>query len=155
MLGDVCPASLMPSGLALQSLSWHAGFLIGGAIGGSLAQPSGEFFEDIPYVLPMTIASLMCLAITILFVCGIKETLVPRQDTMDNSSETSFWIVLCDPAVVFLFIAYGISSFVQTSLVDLIPLWCWSNRDHGGLEYDIKKIGSVIMFASIIGSIVQ
>jgi hypothetical protein len=44
---------------------------------------------------------------------------------------------------------------IQTGMIDLIPLWLWSDKDLGGLEYSQQKIGMLMLISALSTAVVQ
>ena len=40
-------------------------------------------------------------------------------------------------------------------MIELIPLWCWAERESGGLEYSVAYIGIVMMLSAVINATIM
>jgi len=84
ILGDVSDDSNQAVGLALLSVGWGSGLLLGPTIGGHLSEPAEKFafftakelklFESYPYLLPNMISALACFLMFVITLVYLPET---------------------------------------------------------------------------------
>lgn len=84
ILGDVSDDSNQAVGLALLSVGWGSGLLLGPTIGGHLSEPAQKFaffaakelklFESYPYLLPNMLSAIACLIMFVITLVYLPET---------------------------------------------------------------------------------
>jgi Na+/melibiose symporter-like transporter len=144
----------------------NTGIIISSFLGGTFANTRGTkfaqmlpLFETFPYLLPMLLASVFPLLSGCLAYFYLEETLATRKEVSsengdDPTPETSVKALFTWQISLIIF-SFGIISLFGVALLALVPLFCFTALDKGGLGFDARQIGWVISQRSISVMIIQ
>ena len=164
-MSEVTPPALQAKVMSCYTLGWYYGQVAGFSIGGLLAHPekigivSGGIFARFPYLLPNLVCSVLgFIALTGVIFC-FKETLTPykpaNSSTVALTSSSHPFAVFRSANLRSMVCMYSINMFCDTGFVETYPLWCWSSKDKGGLNFDPQEIGGILTVSYIAMICVQ
>ena len=165
-VSEVTPKPLQAKAMSCYALGWYYGQMAGYSVGGLLVHPekTGIATEgvlvDFPYLLP----NLVCSGIALVSLIGVifcftetlpapKPTPVPKfPGSTQSSTPFSF---LKSTQVTGVFSMYSLQVFCNTGFIETFPLWCWSSKEHGGVNFDPHEIGTTLTVSYIAMICVQ
>jgi hypothetical protein len=148
-------------------------------LGGSLANTRGwaiarviPIFETFPYLLPMVLASMFPLVSGTLAFCFLEETLPPKASPVVDELEEvameqgvpnhqalkqSKALVrdLMTRHIILVVGAFAIMSLTVIALGALLPLFCFTPIEQGGLGMGSQSIGAIISSRSVVVLAIQ
>jgi hypothetical protein len=164
--------------VSLFPICLNGGIIIASFLGGQLANTRGTFlartfpiFETFPYLLPMLLASLFPMISGLCALFFLKETLstkirkideedvvedegVVRRKDVDGPTKASS-SELVTKHIGLLIFTFAVQSFVGISMNALLPLFCFTPIESGGLGMDSESIGYVISQRSVTVLLLQ
>jgi MFS family permease len=149
---ECVPDDSASTAMMMYSTGYTIGEVLGTAIGGFT---TGRGLENYPYALPNLIVAGLSAVILLLFWLYFKETLPVSGRCTEPFSCKGLFYIMQDRVVLMLLVAYGLSSFVSEAITQLIPLLCWADRSHGGLNMDPQMISGVLTAAMCIAVVLQ
>jgi hypothetical protein len=133
-------------------------------IGGTFANTRGTaignaipLFDKYPYAFPMILSSLFPLISGLSALFFLKETLPENlhEERERASPEDKSLQSLMTRHITLIIFSFGILSLLGVGVGALLPLFCFTAVDHGGLGFSAKKIGNVISQRSVSVLIIQ
>jgi Na+/melibiose symporter-like transporter len=164
--------------VSLFPICLNGGIIIASFLGGQLANTRGTalagmfpIFETFPYLLPMLLASLFPMISGFCALFFLKETLstkirkvdeedvvedegVVRRKDVDGPTKASS-SELVTKHIGLLIFTFAVQSFVGISMNALLPLFCFTPIESGGLGMDSESIGYVISQRSVTVLLLQ
>jgi MFS family permease len=161
-VSEVTPKSLQAKATSCYALGWYYGQVAGFSVGGLLAHPDQSglvesgLLVDFPYLLP----NLFCSGIALISLIGVifwfKETLqVPKSQPKAKSVSRESLSFLRSSSIIGVFVMYSLQVFCNTGFAETYPLWSWSDKAHGGLEFNPAEIGTTMTYSYIVMVCVQ
>jgi len=155
----------------------NLGSLLAASIGGTFAKPEQRFprltaaipvLKTYPYLLPNVLASIFpVIAATFAFLY-LKETLAPPTPkllTNDNDSDTIRpgdeeeevfkYSDLFSTKINAIMFSFGVMSLMGAAMGGLLPLYCFTPVQNGGLSFDSAQIGEALSARSISTIVIQ
>jgi len=164
-VSEVTPPALQAKAMSCYTLGWYYGQIAGYSVGGLLVHPektgivSGGIFARFPYLLPNFICSVIGFVALIGVIFFFKETLPPFKpadsSTVSLSTPSRPFAVFRSANICSMVCMYAIHVFCNTGFVETYPLWCWSSKDKGGLNFDPQEIGGTLTISYIAMICVQ
>ncbi|KAJ8770368.1 hypothetical protein K2173_014981 [Erythroxylum novogranatense] len=176
---EACRKEYQALGMAIVSVSWGIGLVIGPALGGFLAQPAEKYpnlfpkdslFGRFPYLLPCVLISVFSLAVFV-FCCWLPETLhnhkgnekesddvydaleatthKPQTNGTDKNSTISKPSLLKNWPLMSSIIAYCVFQLHDMAYSEIFSLWAVSPRRNGGLSYTTADVGEVLALSGL------
>ena len=153
LLSETMPADKQASAMAWFAMSWQTGNISGNVVGGILVDPvssgivTGGILAEFPYLLPNLVASGVAVVTTVLVVFTLDETLKTDQQKTSQDSRT-IWDIAKEPVVLKILVVYFLLCVNSTAYHELISLWCWARKEHGGFEFRTEDIGITLGISS-------
>lgn len=162
-VSEVTPKSLQAKATSCYALGWYYGQVAGFSVGGLLAHPdqSGLVESGLLVTFPYLLPNLFCAGVALISLIGVifgfKETLpvldIKKAKAKSKSSESLSF--LRSSSVIGVFVMYSLQVFCNTGFAETYPLWSWSDREHGGLEFNPAEIGTTMTYAYVVMVCVQ
>lgn len=160
-VSEVTPKSLQAKATSYYALGWYYGQVAGFSVGGLLAHPEKNglvksgVLVDFPYLLPNLLVAGIALIALIGVIFGFTETLNREVATKVSTNRVSLFSFMRSKGVIGVFLMYSLQVFCNTGFAETYPLWCWSDKSHGGLEFNPSEIGTTMTYAYIVMVCVQ
>mmetsp|Transcript_17781 Transcript_17781/g.32121 ORF Transcript_17781/g.32121 Transcript_17781/m.32121 type:complete len:433 (+) Transcript_17781:14-1312(+) len=157
-IGKASATELGPKSYKADAMVWYTlgnnlGLTLGTALGGVMAHFERlvpELPTSLPYLWPNLVISGLGFFVFILLVCYFKETLVQSKENSHESSWSQYGTIIKMKEVQLLTLILLINACMGTAMNELLPLWCWADREHGGLDYSTMQIGFAFSIASLV-----
>ncbi|GFZ46805.1 hypothetical protein JCM24511_04025 [Saitozyma sp. JCM 24511] len=177
-LAEITDSTNQARAVSLFPICLNGGIIIASFLGGQLANTRGTalagmfpIFETFPYLLPMLLASLFPMISGLCALFFLKETLstkirkvdeedvvedegVVRRKDVDGPTKASS-SELVTKHIGLLIFTFAVQSFVGISMNALLPLFCFTPIESGGLGMDSESIGYVISQRSVTVLLLQ
>ncbi|KAF8442388.1 major facilitator superfamily domain-containing protein [Boletus edulis BED1] len=180
MLGDLTDHTNMAQVFTLVPAIFCIGLTIAPLFGGALAKPQdrwpdvfqGEFWATYPYFLPSLVAG--CFTLLTFFICAIflKESLPsktgkkppldspanenpPENPPTSDAQPVPMSTILKTYSVMLPIINYGLLGLIDIGIFVLLPLFCSSPIEIGGLGLPPPIIGTFLAVFGIVDGSVQ
>lgn len=162
-IGKAAATELGPKTYKAQAMVWYTlgnnlGLTLGTALGGVLSHFERivpELPASVPYLWPNLVISGLSFVVFVLLCCYFKETLVVDEASSKESGWAQYGVIIRMKEVQLLTLILLINACMGTAMNELLPLWCWADREHGGLDYSTMQIGFAFSIASCILLIFQ
>eukprot|EP00359_Climacostomum_virens_P008891 CAMPEP_0204907500 /NCGR_PEP_ID=MMETSP1397-20131031/6637_1 /ASSEMBLY_ACC=CAM_ASM_000891 /TAXON_ID=49980 /ORGANISM="Climacostomum Climacostomum virens, Strain Stock W-24" /LENGTH=398 /DNA_ID=CAMNT_0052076677 /DNA_START=237 /DNA_END=1430 /DNA_ORIENTATION=- len=154
-VSELSPPDKTKFSMSVFTIGWSVGLVLGSGVGGVLAHPenlgiaTSGIFVDYPYLLPNFVIALMSFLDLVLVVLYFQETL-HESDRQSPASQGDMASLLGEESIRQVLIIYSIQSINQTLYAEILPLWCWSSVENGGLNFDPHEIGLLLTAAYLI-----
>lgn len=169
IVSEICVKENAAKGMATLVSGWYIGQIIGNFVGGQFSHPeelgivSSGIFVEFPYLLPNLICAGISILTAIISALFLKETLtIPEVSNSSNSldfsrtmSEPTYKDVIRSPFVPTILVLYSLASFNSNAFSDVFPIWCWADRDNGGLEFNPQEIGNSLAMSFLLIVVIQ
>lgn len=147
------PSSGQTQGMLMLGMGYNTGCVLGAALGGILAQP--PFLHAYPFLLPNLLCTILAVGTLIGTLWGYEETLKEPIKSEDDFPFAAYLTLLKNRRLTMAFAVSCLNNFIQTSMNELYPLWCWADESHGGLNLNPMQIGATLSFAVVIMLLIQ
>ncbi|GFZ52234.1 hypothetical protein JCM24511_10007 [Saitozyma sp. JCM 24511] len=178
-LAELTDSTNQAKAVSLFPICLNGGMIAAAVLGGSLANTRGwaiarviPVFETFPYLLPMVLASLFPLISGTLAFCFLKETLPPKASlVVDELEEVAIEQGVANHQapkqskalvrdletrhIILVVGAFAIMSLTVIALGALLPLFCFTTIEQGGLGMGSQSIGAVISSRSVVVLAIQ
>lgn len=176
---EITDSTNQAKAVSLFPICLNGGMIAAAVLGGSLANTRGwaiarviPIFETFPYLLPMVLASLFPLMSGTLAFCFLKETLPPKASlVVDELEEVAVEQGVANHQapkqskapvrdlmtrqIILVVGAFAIMSLTVISLGALLPLFCFTPIEQGGLGMGSQSIGAIISSRSVVVLVIQ
>jgi len=163
-IGEITDETNEARAFSLFPICLNTGIIIASFIGGTFANTKDwklaetfPMFRTYPYALPMILSSIAPIIAAVSAFFFLKETLPPTKEEeggevvkVDKSLRN-----LLTRHITLVIVAFGILSLLGIGIGALVPLFCFTPIEHGGLGMDTRTIGSVISQRSVSTLILQ
>jgi MFS family permease len=162
--GEITDETNEARAFSLFPICLNSGIIVASYIGGTFANTRGTaignaipLFDKFPYAFPMVLSSLFPLISGITALFFLKETLPENlhEEREQASPEDKSLQSLMTRHITLIIFSFGILSLLGVGVGALLPLFCFTAVDHGGLGFDAKRIGSVISQRSVAVLVIQ
>lgn len=165
-VSEVTPPALQAKAMSYYALGWYYGQIAGYSVGGLLVHPEktgiveGGLLARFPYLLPNLICSSLGFIALIGVIFFFKETLPPPKPSSSSPnvslpSPSRPFSLFRSANICSTVCMYSIHVFCNTGFVETFPLWCWSSKSKGGLNFDPQEIGGTLTISYIAMICVQ
>jgi hypothetical protein len=162
--GEITDETNEARAFSLFPICLNTGIIVASYLGGTFANTRGTsignaipLFDKYPYALPMILSSLFPLISGITALFFLKETLPQNlhEDSEEVSAEDKSLKKLMTRHISLIIFSFGVLSLLGIGIGALLPLFCFTPVEHGGLGFNAKTIGSVISQRSVSVLIIQ
>lgn len=163
-IGEITDETNEARAFSLFPICLNTGIIIAAYIGGTFAGTRGTvignaipLFDKYPYALPMLLSSLFPLISGIAALFFLKETLPAdlHKENEQASAEDKSLKKLMTRHISLIIFSFGVLSLLGIGISALLPLFCFTPVDHGGLGFKAKTIGNVISQRSVTVLVIQ
>lgn len=164
--GEITDETNEARAFSLFPICLNTGIIVASFIGGTFANTRGTaignaipLFNTYPYAFPMLLSSIFPLVSGLLALFFLQETLPVKLDVAEGDVEapkhdTSFGQLFTRQISLIIF-SFGVLSLFGIGTSALLPLFCFTPINHGGLGFGAGTIGSVISQRSVSVLIIQ
>jgi MFS family permease len=152
------PEGQQTDAMLMLGLGYNTGLVLGNGLGGLLANPTWlglSFFDTYPYLLPNLVTGLITVGTLVLCLLYYKETLKPGMMSDDPFSIQVYFDLLKDCRIRLIVALQCLNAFTQTAINELLPLWCWADLQHGGLNFNPMEIGATLSASVVVMVLIQ
>jgi hypothetical protein len=162
--GEITDETNEARAFSLFPICLNSGIIVASYLGGTFANTRGTsignaipLFDKYPYALPMILSSLFPLVSGLTALFFLKETLPQNlhAESEQASPEDKSLKKLMTRHISLIIFSFGVLSLLGIGIGALLPLFCFTPIEHGGLGFNAKTIGSVISQRSVSVLIIQ
>jgi MFS family permease len=151
-VAECVPRDLASTGMMVYTSGFFIGESIGTGVGGLLY---GLWLQDFPWALPNLLCAAVSLIVLVLLLLFFHETLPKADRSTESFSFRPFFSILNSRQVGRLVSALAISCFISTAFHELVPLLCWAEKSHGGLDMSPQTIGGMLTASTTVSITLQ
>jgi hypothetical protein len=165
--GEITDETNQSKAFSLFPLCLNIGALIAAFLGGTFAVPAKRFpgltqtiplLDRFPYLLPNLLSAIFPLLGAIVAALYFKETLkiTAKDDDTDATTEDEIkYKDLFTPHINAIMVSFGLLSLMGTSVNAIVPLFCFTPIEIGGLGFSPTLIGRAMSARAVFTIIVQ